>query len=88
LLRNPEHLTADQATTLAMIAELNAPLYRTCVLKKQLRMVFHVGYHKAVDLLKRWLRWARRCRIEPFVAHPAPRRVIRPLEPNLCGRPY
>jgi transposase len=54
LLRNPERLTADQATTLAMIAKLNAPLYRAYLLKEQLRMVFHVGYHKAVDLLERW----------------------------------
>jgi hypothetical protein len=31
-------------------------------------MVFHVGYNQAVPLLKRWLQWARRCRIGPFVA--------------------
>ena len=31
-------------------------------------MVFHVGYDEAVVLLERWLQWARRCRIGPFVA--------------------
>jgi transposase len=68
LLRNPEHLTQTQAATLAVIAKLNAPLYRAYLLKEQLRMVFHVGYDQAVSLLERWLRWARRCRIGPFVA--------------------
>jgi len=68
LLKNPENLTANQATTLALVAKLNAPLYRAYLLKEQLRMVFHVGYDQAVGLLERWLQWARRCRIGPFVA--------------------
>ena len=68
LLRNPEHLTQTQAATLAVIAKLNAPLYRAYLLKEQLRMVFHVGYEQAVPLLERWLKWARRCRIDAFVA--------------------
>jgi transposase len=67
LLRNPEHLTANQAATLAQVAKLNSPLYRAYLLKEQLRMVFHVGYQEAVDLLERWIHWARRCRIGPFV---------------------
>jgi transposase len=67
LLRNPEHLTANQAATLAQVAKLNAPLYRAYLLKEQLRMVFHVGYHESVGLLERWIQWARRCRIGPFV---------------------
>lgn len=68
LVRNPEHLTANQTAKLAAIAKLNAPLYRAYLLKEQLRMVFHVGYDQAVPLLGRWLQWARRCRIGPFVA--------------------
>jgi transposase len=68
LLRNPENLTANQAAKLALVARLNAPLYRAYLLKEQLRMVFHVGYNHAVPLLERWLQWARRCRIGPFVA--------------------
>jgi transposase len=67
LLRNPEHLTANQAATLAQVAKLNSPLYRAYLLKEQLRMVFHVGYHEGVGLLERWIQWARRCRIGPFV---------------------
>ena len=31
-------------------------------------MVFHVGYDEAMRSLERWLQWARRCRIDPFVA--------------------
>jgi transposase len=68
LLRNPENLTANQAAKLALVAKLNAPLYRAYLLKEQLRMVFHVGYDEAIRSLERWLRWARRCRIGPFVA--------------------
>jgi transposase len=68
LLRNPEHLSHTQAATLALIAKLNAPLYRAYLLKEHLRMVFHVGYDEALRSLKRWLQWARRCRIGPFVA--------------------
>src|SRR5207237_557669 len=47
LLRNPEHLTAHQATKLALVAKLNAPLYRGYLLKEQLRIVFHVDYDEA-----------------------------------------
>ena len=31
-------------------------------------MVFHVDYDEAIRSLERWLQWARRCRIGPFVA--------------------
>jgi len=68
LLRNPEHLTPTLAAKLAVIAKLNAPLYRAYLLKEQLRMIFHVGYEQAGLLLQHWLQWARRCRIGPFVA--------------------
>jgi len=67
LLKNPENLTAKQSAKLAVVAKLNAPLYRAYLLKEQLRMVFRVGYHEAIGLLERWLQWARRCRIAPFV---------------------
>jgi len=30
-------------------------------------MVFHLGYDEAIRTLERWLQWARRCRIGPFV---------------------
>jgi transposase len=34
LLRNPEHLTANQTAALAQVAKLNAPLYRAYLLKE------------------------------------------------------
>jgi transposase len=68
LLRNAQDLSANETAKLAVVARLNAPLYRAYLLKEQLRMVFHVGYEEAIDSLERWLQWARRCRIGPFVA--------------------
>jgi transposase len=68
LLRNAQDLTVTETAKLALVAKLNAPLYRAYLLKEQLRMVFHVGYDEAIGSLERWLQWARRCRIGPFVA--------------------
>jgi len=66
--QNAQDLTAKEAAKLALVAKLNAPLYRAYLLKEHLRMVFHVGYDEAIRTLERWLQWARRCRIDPFVA--------------------
>jgi transposase len=68
LLKNAQDLSANEATKLAQLAKLNAPLYRAYLLKEHLRMVFHVAYDEAIGSLERWLQWARRCRIGPFVA--------------------
>ena len=51
LLRNAQDLTANETAKLALVAKLNAPLYRAYLLKEQLRMVFHVGYEEAIDSL-------------------------------------
>ena len=50
-----------------MIAQVNDPLYRAYLLKEELRIIFRVPYEQAKVLLESWLKWARRCRIEPFV---------------------
>jgi len=68
LLRNAQDLTANETAKLALVAKLNGPLYRAYLLKEQLRMIFHVGYDEAIGSLERWLQWARRCRIDAFVA--------------------
>ena len=52
---------------MALIARFNDPLYRAYLLKEELRMIFRVPYEQAKVLLESWLKWARRCRIEPFV---------------------
>jgi transposase len=68
LLKNSQNLTVNEAAKLASVAKLNGPLYRAYLLKEHLRMVFHVGHAEAIHSLERWLQWARRCRIGPFVA--------------------
>lgn len=67
LWKNPENLTRRQQAKLADIARTNKPLYRAHLLKEQLREVFRLPFRAAVALLEHWLRWARRCRLAPFV---------------------
>lgn len=67
LWKNPGNLTSRQRTTLAVIEKTNKPLYRAYLLKEQLRLVFQLPLAKAVEALDRWLSWARRCRLQPFV---------------------
>ena len=67
LWKNPEKLTERQQQKLAWIAKLNAPIYRAYLLKEQLRQIYHVPLDRATGLLDAWLKWARRCRLEPFV---------------------
>ena len=67
LWKNPEDLTAGQQAKLSGIQKTNRPLYRAYLLKEQLRQVFRLPEAAALELLDRWIAWARRCRIEPFV---------------------
>ena len=67
LWKKPEKLTERQQQKLAWIAKLNAPIYRPYLLKEQLRQIYHLPYTDALALLENWLKWARRCRLEPFV---------------------
>jgi transposase len=65
--KNPENLTDRQQAKLAQVQKLNAPLYRAYLLKEQLRQLYQVPASQAVELLDRWLSWARRCRLPSFV---------------------
>jgi transposase len=67
LWKNPEDLTDRQAAKLAWIAKHNHQLYRACLLKEQLRLVFAHRGTEAVALLDAWLAWARRSQIPAFV---------------------
>ena len=67
LWKNPEDLTDLQQAQLADIARTNRPLYRGYLLKEQLRQVFQLPHASAMQMLKRWVAWARRCRLAPFV---------------------
>jgi Transposase len=63
----PYNLTERQQQKLAWITKLNAPIYRAYLLKEQLRQIYHVPHDQASGLLDAWLKWARRCRLQPFV---------------------
>jgi transposase len=64
--KNPENLTARQHVKLAMIQKTNRRLYRAYLLKEQLRQIYQLPADHALTLLQAWLRWARRCRLQPF----------------------
>jgi hypothetical protein len=68
LWKKPEKLTDRQQAKLAWFVTLNVPIYRAYLLKEQLRAVYSVdGVDDALELLDRWPKWVRRCRLEPFV---------------------
>jgi transposase len=67
LWKNPENLTDRQQTKLATIAQINRPLYRAYLLKEQLRQIYRLPAAEALELLDRWLAWARLCRLSSFV---------------------
>ncbi|MGE5636233.1 MAG: transposase, partial [Nocardioidaceae bacterium] len=67
LWKRPEKLTERQQAKLAFIQKLNAPIYRAYLLKEQLRQIYHANTEDALKLLDAWLKWAQRCRLEPFV---------------------
>jgi transposase len=67
LWKNPEKLTDRQAAKLSDIQRTNARLYRAYLLKDQLRQIYRLPADHAIELLERWVAWARRCRLKPFV---------------------
>jgi transposase len=67
LLKNPLNQTGAQRTTVASIRKTNDVIYRSYLLKEQMREVFFVGGDKGRKLLAGWLAWAKRSRIEAFV---------------------
>ena len=67
LWKNPATLTARQQTELAWIQKLNAPIYRAYLLKEQLRQIYQLPAADGIEISHSWLKWARRCRLEPFV---------------------
>jgi transposase len=67
LWKNPDRLTGHQQAKLAAIQQTNRRLYRAYLLKEQLREIFRLPTADAIALLDRWIVWARRCRLTPFV---------------------
>ncbi len=66
LLKNPRNQSGDQRTTVAVIAQINNPLYRAYLLKEQLRMVFPDQRGARTHAAGR-LAWALRSRLPEFV---------------------
>ena len=67
LWKNPDRLTGRQVAKLAQIQQTNKKLFRAYLLKEQLREIFRLPAADAIALLDRWIAWARRCRLAPFV---------------------
>jgi transposase len=67
LRKNPEDWTRNQAAAMAWIAANHPRLHRAWRLKESLRAVFRAHGRLAVQLLDRWISWARRSRIGDFV---------------------
>ena len=67
LWMNPTQLTERHQQTLARVQEINRDLYRAYLIAQQLRMIYRVPCEQALELPDAWLKWARRCRLAPFV---------------------
>lgn len=68
LLKNPWDLSAKEWDKLAAIQKHNAPLYRAYLLKESLAAVFEETTRDDAEReLNRWLAWASRSKLKPFV---------------------
>ena len=68
LWKNPEHLTEHQHFKLEWLQIADPHLHRGYLLKEGLRLVFQAPDRQTAEqALDRWLAWAPRCRLEPFV---------------------
>jgi len=66
-VEEPREPHREPAIKLEWIAKTDPRLYRAYLLKEGLRLVFQLPHDQAAEALDRWIAWARRCRIEPFV---------------------
>jgi len=62
-----QRLTERHQQTLARVQEINKDLYRAYLICQQLRIIYRVPCEQALELLDKWPKWARRCRLAPFV---------------------
>jgi transposase len=67
LWKNPQDLTARQRHQLEWIAGNHPSIWRAYRLKEGLRYVFAVKGEEGKEALGRWLSWAARSRLAPFV---------------------
>ena len=50
-----------------LLIKSDKKLYRSYLLKENLRLCFRYSFDEAVKELDKWLKWAQRCRINEFV---------------------
>lgn len=68
LLKNPWDLSDKEWDKLSAVQKHNAPLYRAYLLKESLAAVFlETTIDDAARELERWLAWASRSKLKPFV---------------------
>lgn len=68
LLKNPWDLSAKEWDKLSAIQKHNAPLYRAYLLKEALADIFREPSEETAEAeLDRWLAWASRSKLGPFV---------------------
>ena len=67
LLKDTAKQTPKQLLKLAEVVTTNKPLYRAFLLYGELRYIYRLPYHEAVERLEAWLAWASRSRLKPFV---------------------
>ena len=67
LLKAPENLLPAERLRLAEVALLNARVYRSYLLKEELRALYLCGAAAARHHLESWLGWASRSKLRPFV---------------------
>ncbi|MFZ0501329.1 MAG: ISL3 family transposase, partial [Steroidobacteraceae bacterium] len=67
LLKDPAKQTTKQLLKLAEVVLTNKPMYRAFLLYGELRYIYRLSYHEAVERLDAWLAWASRSRLKPFI---------------------
>ena len=68
LWKNPERLTQPQHHQLRWLADNHPAVWRAYRLKEGLRYVFAVKGDEGKQALDRWLAWAARSRLDPFIS--------------------
>ncbi len=67
LLKAPDRQSDTQLQILAEIQQKNKRLYRSFLLKEELRQLYRIGIDQAGEHLDAWLSWASRSKLGPFV---------------------
>jgi transposase len=67
LLKDPANQTPKQLLKLAEVVTTNKRMYRAFLLYGEVRYLYRLPKHEAVERLDAWLAWASRSRLKPFV---------------------